>query len=279
MATTRYPRVGNTVVREFGEAYSLTWKITKIAKHGRQATAHTEGLGSRQIFRGRFGSWKFSGDLVVFDDGAQAAVSDGAEVIFEGDVNAGEEEPLPVTTEVFGSDWDDRMDALDLVKPLVAEAVRIFQESLDVRVSAEQRKVDPRKSPQVAQAYQRFIGACEILCRMWRVLGLSDLDMTPDRARRIVQNEHLREAEAARKDNCSTPQGLFDAVREHAQEHYADGTGWDNVVEAYEDADLIELIRQSPDQSRTGVIAYVGQIVEAVQEIKDQRRPIAGWHY
>lgn len=72
---------------------------------------------------------------------------------------------------------------------------------------------------------------------------------------------------------------LLAAVREHAQKHYDEG--WDVIVEAYEDDELVELIRQASSIDLETVLDYVGGVVEVLHEIRAerQRQPEAGWHY
>jgi hypothetical protein len=45
-------------------------------------------------------------------------------------------------------------------------------------------------------------------------------------------------------------QAMIDAVKAHAQEHYATG-GWDYIIECYEDSDILELINgcNSPENA------------------------------
>lgn len=52
---------------------------------------------------------------------------------------------------------------------------------------------------------------------------------------------------------------LVKAVREYAIEHYADGDGWDYVVEAYTDAEIAHEIRNA--RTAAGAIRKIGKIV------------------
>jgi hypothetical protein len=63
---------------------------------------------------------------------------------------------------------------------------------------------------------------------------------------------------------------LIQAVREHALEHYADGVGWDNIVEAYDDQDLLEIIQgaKTPEEA----IAKAGEAVGIVAEYEADQR-------
>ena len=61
---------------------------------------------------------------------------------------------------------------------------------------------------------------------------------------------------------------LIRAVREHAQQHYSEGEGWDYILESYEDKDLWELIAGSKTASqavrKAGV--WAGRLAEREAE-------------
>lgn len=166
------------------------------------------------------------------------------------------------------------LPALDLVRPPVDVAVRLLREAEYVKLSVVERKVDPGKSPLVAQAYQRFVGACEVLSAMWLQLGVEK--MTPEMARRAVEKQAA--ADDSKKSKSDHARTLLAAVREHAVNNYDQG-GWDIVVEAYEDEELAELIARAPDQTVAGAIQYVGDTVGLVREVEAEHRRIPGWHY
>ena len=63
---------------------------------------------------------------------------------------------------------------------------------------------------------------------------------------------------------------LLAAVRQHAQENYDEG--WDFIVEAYDDEDVLDLIAQVPERTVEAVIERVRQTVEVVQETKYERQ-------
>lgn len=65
---------------------------------------------------------------------------------------------------------------------------------------------------------------------------------------------------------------LIVAVRAHAMEHYNDG--WDVVVEAYDDAQLTEMI----GRART-VKGAIGKVAEVVEVVDDRRRDIEGTRF
>lgn len=75
-----------------------------------------------------------------------------------------------------------------LVRPMVAEAGKLYQELLNAEEQASSKRVDPERSHNVALA--RLNGACEILARMWQLMGMSPEDMDVAVARRAVIAEY-----------------------------------------------------------------------------------------
>lgn len=69
---------------------------------------------------------------------------------------------------------------------------------------------------------------------------------------------------------------LVQAIREHAQANY-ETDGWDYVVEAYEDEDIINEIGDA--QTAGEAIKRIALNVGAVDEHRQEMTPIAGWHY
>jgi hypothetical protein len=225
---SRFIKVGDKVQREYGQPLVQDWTVVKIAKHGRQATVRDRNGEARQIFRGKFDTWRFMGDLVVFhreDTPAEPASADGP--TFEPVLLA---EPADTTP----AGPADALSALDLVKPLADEGVRLYREYLDQAEAARQRRVDPNKSQLVAQAQARFDGACEVLARMWQLLGMDPKDMDCDAARRGVVRLYDQQIQAQATPPLPSAEQLAAAVREHAEANY-DREGWDFVVEAYTD--------------------------------------------
>lgn len=68
---------------------------------------------------------------------------------------------------------------------------------------------------------------------------------------------------------------LIKAIREHAKAHYDEG--WDIIVEAYEDSEIVEEIGDAttPEQA----ISRMAEIVELRNDYRQDHTPIAGWHY
>lgn len=65
-----------------------------------------------------------------------------------------------------------------------------------------------------------------------------------------------------------TQSDLLDAVKAHAREHYNDD-GWDVIVEAFENDDLLKLIEdaRTPEEAIAKVAAYVNVRHEITQDI------------
>lgn len=263
------PQVGDVLVSDTGE-FKRTWTVTKVWKGGRRATVRTEdpnyvGPKTRQATQGRFGTWTMGYSVVRF---SRPSVSVEAPV----EVPTCEAVLLvePIVTA-------DQVAALDLVKPLVDTAVRLYRESLHVRASVVERKVDPRKSPLVAQAHQRLVGACELLSTMWRTLGMTEQQMDPDKARRIVEMWHADSVEKKRQEAEPTPEQLSEYVKTYAGNNY--DNGWDIIVETYSDEELAAEIAKAQDRTVAGVIEHFRMIVDVVTDHRADRQPVAGWHY
>ena len=62
-------------------------------------------------------------------------------------------------------------------------------------------------------------------------------------------------------------QHLVLAVREHARRHYRTG-GWDYVVEAYEDGDILAVIRSAKAVSAPAAIAAVAEVVGIQNDVR-----------
>lgn len=61
----------------------------------------------------------------------------------------------------------------------------------------------------------------------------------------------------AREEEAAHLRGLISAVREHAQAHYHEG--WDIVVEAMEDSELLELILESANGDTESPLAVTAK--------------------
>jgi len=280
------PQVGDVLVGEVAPM-GRSWTVTKIWKGGDRVTVRTTVVdgktldggpeATRQVCRQRHGTWKLGHSLVRFSrPSIGSAPTEPDAPTFEAVILPEPEHttPTPVTA------------ALDMVEPLVNAAVKLYRESLDARNEAIDRNVDTRKSQLVALAVQRFAGACDILSAMWQQLGVPAADVEEFRVRKIVQAQHekLLAVEIAQAKAAST-KSLMAAVRTYAQEHYDEG-GWDIVVEAYDDRELVELIDRASNEGATTtaeIIKFVGDEVGLVREIQSEReidrQPIAGWHY
>lgn len=57
---------------------------------------------------------------------------------------------------------------------------------------------------------------------------------------------------------------LIKAVREHAEEHYSAGRGWDYVVECWSDEDIAKQIKGA--NTARGAIRKVAQVVSIIAE-------------
>lgn len=84
-----------------------------------------------------------------------------------------------------------------LVRPLVAEAGKLYQELLHAEETARSSHVDPERSHNVGLAQARLNGACEILARMWQLMGMSSADMDVAVARRAVVAEYANPSASA----------------------------------------------------------------------------------
>jgi hypothetical protein len=283
--TSNYPEVGDALVggTTAGIPIGRSWTVTRVWKGGDRVTVRSTDGGpaqTRQACRQRFGSWKLGYILVQFSRPATKAKVDAAAESVEAQpsyqavvLDTTPAHTQPTTT--GDPDWDDRKSALDLVRPLVEVALKLFRESLDVRASVTAQKANPDRSPRVAQAYQRYLGATEVLSAMWIELGAEK--MNPGMARRAVEAEHLAQATAAQAAMTDSPEQMLADVRSHAEQHYTEG--WDVIVEAWEDDELSTEIANAPVQTSAGAIEHIRQIVEVLEDVRQDRTPIAGWHY
>lgn len=207
------------------------------------------------------------------------------------------------------------MEAIELVRPLVEEGVRLYDEWQTQIDQAELRRVNPQRSPAVAQSYARLMGACELLSAMWRQMGMNATLMTPDAAFRavrtmtgpqsgetapdpdpvecwrcqqevVVVRDLLPQHRTPDGDSCAgshtsprpTVPQLVAHVQQFAQKHYGQG-GWDVIIEAYTDEELAELLAEGGVTTHDQAIELVGSVVGAADEVRLDRRPQSGVHY
>lgn len=57
------------------------------------------------------------------------------------------------------------------------------------------------------------------------------------------------------------------AVKAHAIEHYNEG-GWDILVEAYEDEEILEIVADNGARTVEAAIAYMGAVVGSIADYR-----------
>ncbi len=75
---------------------------------------------------------------------------------------------------------------------------------------------------------------------------------------------------------------LVTAVQSYALAHYADGKGWDYIIETYTDAELEELLREGGATTVSAAIQVAGETVgiwgeRDAEAAAFRRNEAAGW--